>query len=977
MPDPRETPAMQQYYRFKQRHPGCVLLFRIGDFYEMFDDDAVTVSRAIGLTLTQRTAGVPMCGLPHHQLEPYLKKLIDKGFRVAVCEQIEPAENAKGLVARAVTRVLTPGTLVDHALLDDASASTLGAVCFTGEGDQSPAALAVVDASTGAFDLMHAPADAVVDELLRRSVRELLFAPLADNSAPPRVQRCLDALGLSGTPRPTWHFRRDEALQALLEHFGVRSLAGYGLRDDDPAVPAAGALLRYLQETQTASSQDAEAAAGIASGAVPRSTLAHLRPPRLQNPGDTLVIDAVSLRALEVERTIRAPAQGTTQAASDGSLVGLFLSGGTGSTRGGVCATPMGKRLLRDWLCRPSGDLATIRARHDAVSALKEDRRLAEELASLLARVPDVSRIAGRLALGRATPRDLVALAAGVAQGPPLLALLEGVRTFANLIERLRRCVDLAPLAARTLSACVDEPPPHLREGGLIRDGVDAELDEARSLQKDAGQWLVEYQQRLLAEHALPGLKVGYNRVFGYYIELTSAQARQAPSTFTRKQTLKNAERYITPELHDFERRVSTAESRALSRERQLFDDLCAGFASRQGELAAFADALAEIDVLRGFAEHAARAGWVRPDMSERPILRIHDGRHPVLERTLGRDFVPNDVALRDDDAPSARTPSPDPSVPDAPPASASDEADLASLALITGPNMAGKSTFIRQVALITLLAHAGSFVPASRATIGLCDRIFTRIGADDALHAGQSTFMVEMTETANILHHASERSLVILDEIGRGTSTLDGLSLAWAITEYLAALGCRTLFATHYHELTDLAEPSAPSHSDTRDADIAGRIRPAAPRLRNLHVAVREWPLDASSPAGETQIIFLHRILPGRTDQSYGIHVARLAGIPSEVIARARDVLESLAVHHAGDASRAARPQPAPEAPGRGARAPRSSARDDQLPLFTEFVRHPAVDQLREVKLDQITPLQAFDLLRQLHGMATDPRDR
>jgi DNA mismatch repair protein MutS len=972
MPDPRETPAMQQYYRFKKRHPGCVLFFRIGDFYEMFDDDAVLVSKAIGLTLTQRTAGVPMCGVPHHQLETYLKKLIDKSFRVAVCEQIEPAESAKGLVARAVTRVLTPGTLVDGTLLEDATPIKLAAILFTGSGEDSPAEIAVVDASTGQFTLASASGvnhgQSIIDELMRRSVRELLYAAPADNAVPPRVKRCLDALGISGTPRPTWQFRTQEAREALIEHFKVKSLAGFGIRDDDAAIPAAGAIVRYLAETQTAAAGDADAQVGVANGIIPKSTLAHLRPPTREHPGDWMTIDAVSLRALEVERVIRA-APGAMDAGLEGSLLGVFLTGPAGSgSGGGVCKTAMGKRLLREWLCRPSRSLAVIESRHAAVAALKEDRRLAGELRDLLADVPDAARIAGRIALGRATPRDLVAIARGLSRAPSIAALLDGVASLKPLHTRLASPAnELRPVATHILDACVEEPPPHLREGGLIKDGIDKELDEARRLQTDAGHWLVEYQERLLQEHSLPGLKVGYNKIFGYYIELTAAQARSAPAAFTRKQTLKNAERYITPELHEFERKVSTAESRALSREREIFEELSASIASRLSEVATIADAFGELDVMLGFAEHASRAGWVRPTMTDGNVLTIHDGRHPVLERTLGRDFVPNDVEIGSDEATERRSDEVVPADTSCSIPPSLDRSVASSLSLITGPNMAGKSTFIRQVALITLLAHAGSFVPAARATIGLTDRIFTRIGADDALHAGQSTFMVEMTETANILHHASPRSLVILDEIGRGTSTLDGLSLAWAITEHLAQVGCRTLFATHYHELTDLADRG---ETDPQD--------PLAGRIKNLHVAVREWPLDAHAEEGaasETQIIFLHRILPGKTDQSYGIHVARLAGLPQGVIGRAREVLASLAVHH-GPATHANVPADADNGAAAKSKKPRVPATRVEAPggqmgLFTEFVQHPAVDALRELKIENLSPLQAFDELRKLKDAA------
>ncbi|HHN78777.1 MAG TPA: DNA mismatch repair protein MutS [Phycisphaerales bacterium] len=491
----------------------------------------------------------------------------------------------------------------------------------------------------------------------------------------------------------------------------------------------------------------------------------------------------------------------------------------------------------------------------------------------------------------------------------------------------------LSTLADEIRASCVDDPPATLRQGGLIRDGVDESLDEARLLQRDAGRWLAEYQTRLIEQHDLPSLKVGFNKVFGYYIELPSAQARRAPEGFTRKQTLKNAERYITPELKTFEENVTTAEQRALERERVLFTRLLERAAERVGEIGRYADAVAELDVLSALAGKAFRRGWTRPEITDEPVLSIEGGRHPVLDELLGERFVPNDVALgragRPPDAsgtPSSNTPH------DSGPGDAS---DAPRLALITGPNMAGKSTFIRQNALLVLLASIGSYIPADRATVGVCDRIFTRVGADDALHRGQSTFMVEMTETAAILNSATPRSLVILDEIGRGTSTLDGLSLAWAITEHLAGEadrpGPRTLFATHYHELTELEER------------LPGRVQ-------NLHVQVREWP----GADGRNEIIFVHRIAPGRADRSYGVHVARLAGVPVSVTDRAEAVLASLSVQE-GNRVEPSRVEP-PKA-----------RRGEQMGLFTEYLPHPVVERLRELKLDSLSPMQAFDVLRGL----------
>jgi DNA mismatch repair protein MutS len=935
MADPRETPAMQQYYRFKRQHPSCVLMFRIGDFYEMFDEDAVKVTQAIGLTLTQRTEGMPMCGVPYHQLETYLRRLILAGFRVAVCEQLADASQVKGLVPRGVTRVVTPGTAVDESLLRGDAVNTLAAVMFTGSGDDSPASMAIVEVSTGEFIVADAGATSVVDELARRGVRELLFADPGTGVAPPRVKRLLDALGIAETPRPAWQFRPSESIEALREHYGVSTFGGYGIADGDPVLQAAGAVVRYLKETQTLSEEDAKLVGGFVSG---RATLKHLRSPRREDASQVCVIDAVSLRSLEIERTIRG--QGTTE----GSLLGVFLDGG-------ISRTPMGKRLLRSWLCRPLKEAATIRERQACVRTMVEDRTLAEHADAAMAQIQDVTRIAGRVALARCTPRDVVALAKSILAAETLATAMAGSHSFAKRQKELAAaCAACKSFAQRIVAGCVEDPPVHLREGGLFKDGVDAELDENRLLQKDAGVWLSEYQARLIQEHNLPSLKVGYNSVFGYYIELPAAQARQAPAMLVRKQTLKNAERYTTPELREYEARVMNAKQRAEDRERALFSQLCVEGAALLEAIAVIGDEVGAIDVLCAFANKAVKRSWRCPEIVEEPVLSIHAGRHPVLDETLGSEFVPNDVELGVAEA-------------------------TARLALITGPNMAGKSTFIRQTALITLLAHTGSFVPADRATIGITDRIFTRIGADDALHAGQSTFMVEMIETANILNHFTARSLVVLDEVGRGTSTLDGLSLAWAIAEHLAAPmgaaetdeagssaggGPRTLFATHYHELTDLEER------------LSGKVR-------NLHVAVREWPAGD----GHAEIVFLHRILPGRTDQSYGLHVARLAGMPMAVVARGREVLASLAVHHAGPLAAGSSGLGAVPASGGNGIAGGGGAgvkpdvrnvpglkpveRGAQMSLFTEYMSHPALDALRETKLDALSPLQAFDALRRL----------
>ncbi len=908
---------MRQHRRFKQQHPECVLFFRMGDFYEMFGEDAERLAPALGLRLSNRGSPIPMAGVPHHQLDTYLRKAIAHGFRVAVCDQVQDPKEAKGVVDRAVTQVVTPGTLVDETLLAGEQVASLAAVAFL---DDNHAACAIAELSTGILIVADGTPERLLDELAQRSVREVLYAETADGKMPPRIDRLVEPSGAHATGRPAWHFRPAEAMEAIGEQYRVTGVGGFGLGDDDPAIGALGAVVRYLRETQGVGRDASDATSG-GEFQRQRATLAHLRPPRREENDRFCALDATSLRALEIERTIRSGSVA-------GSLLGIFLESSAGTRC--VLRTPMGRRLIREWLCRPLARADDVRARQSAVAALVEDRAAAAALGERLSGIQDVARIAGRLALGRLTPRDLVCLGGAIERLPALLDTVSNTPALRALHGALSAAGDaLTPLGGTIVRTCVDEPPGHMREGGLIRDGVDAELDEARGLQRDAGKWLADYQSRLIGEHDLPSLKVGYNKVFGYYIELPAAQARRAPESLTRKQTLKNAERYVTPELREFEHKVTTADARAVQRERELFDELARDAGGRVGELQAFADALAELDALLGLADKARARGWVRPEIADEPVLTIHGGRHPVLDELLEGRFVPNDCELGTGEA-------------------------EARLALITGPNMAGKSTYIRQNALLVVLASIGGYIPADRATIGVCDRVFTRVGADDALHRGQSTFMVEMTETAAILNNATPRSLVILDEIGRGTSTLDGLSLAWAIAERLAGEGCddnaagpRTLFATHYHEITDL------------EKRLPGRVR-------NLSVAVREWTApDEQNPEGRAEIIFLHRILPGRADQSYGVHVAALAGIPASVTARAREILESLSVQHSAQFD-----------PGRIDRAGvgRGPACDPdaQLGLFAPTT-HPAVERLRELKLDAMTPLQAFDALRELHTSVGD----
>ncbi|MFK7789473.1 MAG: DNA mismatch repair protein MutS [Phycisphaeraceae bacterium] len=908
-----DTPAMRQYKHFKKQHPGCVLFFRMGDFYEMFYEDAVLANRVMGITLTQRSEGVPMAGVPYHSVEGYLRKMIQAGHRVAICEQVEDAKEAKGVVKRDVTRVMTPGTLTDESLLDEGAENPLAAITYHHQAGSAgaQASIAWLELSTGSFSVATLNETEAEEELARIAPSELLYCDTATGDAPMRIEHLKQQLGCSTTGRPSWQFRIDEATDALKTQYGVAQLTGFGFADDDPALTAAGALLQYLGETQ----RSGEEASGT-----PKQ-LAHLRPPKRFARAEHLVIDPTSLRSLEIDRTLRT---GKT----DGALLGIF----TGPS---APATAMGKRMLRHWLCYPLSDRGGIEQRQSVVQAMVDDSRFRRELKEAIEPVQDIERIAARLAVGRATPRDLVALGRSVGQAKQVqdvLADRPNQSTYHDRAASLLAILD--PLAVTIHTACIEQPPAHLREGGLIADGHDAELDEARSLQRDSHAWLAKYQSKLAEEHDIPHIKVGYNRVFGYYIELSAMNKDKAPDSWSRKQTLKNAERFITQELKEFEGKVLSAESRAVSREQALFAELCEKGASEMATLHGFAQLVAELDVLSAFAERSTRAKYVKPTIVDEPVLHIDAGRHPVLDELLGDQFVPNDLELGvgGSDLGAQTNPLSNESEPQNPKPK-TQSPPSASLALITGPNMAGKSTYIRQAALITLLAHTGCFVPADSAVVGLTDRIFTRVGANDELHAGQSTFMVEMTETANICHHATERSLVILDEIGRGTSTLDGLSLAWAIAEHLAGPGKaagnkttsgggpRTLFATHYHEITTLAE--------------------RLPQVTNLSVTVREW---------QDEIVFLHRIAPGSADRSYGIHVAKIAGIPDSVIKRANQLLADLAVKNASAKPQAAVPPPP----------------QPQMSLFKEYLPHPVMEKLASTDLNILSPIEAFDLLRE-----------
>jgi DNA mismatch repair protein MutS len=823
------TPMMQQYREAKERHPGTLLFFRNGDFYELFEEDAEVGARLLGIQLTRRDKTVPMAGVPHHALDRHLARLLQAGHRVAICEQMEDPATVRGRpVRREVTRVVTPGTLTEDTFLDPRRSNHLAAVYPHG----TQVGLAWVELSTGQFQAADVPWDRLGDELGRLAPAECLHAEGDPGRLTDRLRAGAPATTL--TARPDWNFDPATGRAALFHHFHVTTLTGFGFDDDQPCLVAAGALVLYLQETLKAS-------------------LTHLHRLRPYRQDRVLLLDEVTRRSLELTRTLRDNAR-------DGSLLSVLDR----------TVTAMGSRLLQDWLVAPLADRRAIEQRLDAVAELLEEPALRQQLRELLGEAFDLQRLTARVSTGRASPRDLGHVARTLRLLPRLKAKVTARRCdlLRDLESRLELCPDLREALENALEA---EPPQSAKEGGVIRKGYHAELDELRDAAKGGKDWIARYEADQIRRTNIPSLKVRYNKVFGYYIEVTHTHAAKIPEDYRRKQTLKNAERYITPELKEYEDKVLGAEEKSVQIEYELFCALRDQVAAQAQRLLQTAEVLAALDVLAGLAELASSRQYCRPELADEPVLEVRDGRHPVLDQTLPPGtFVPNDVHL----GPEA-----------------------GHFLLITGPNMAGKSVYIRQSSLITLMAQMGSFVPAASARVGIADRVFTRVGASDELGRGQSTFMVEMTEAANILNNATARSLVILDEIGRGTSTYDGVSLAWAITEYLHdQVGCRTLFATHYHELAQLADK--------------------LPGLRNYNVLVREW---------QDEIIFLHQIAPGSADKSYGIHVAQLAGVPREVLDRAKEVLAELEAH----------PVQTRERPGR--RRPRRTG-EAQPSLFTDL---------------------------------------
>jgi DNA mismatch repair protein MutS len=855
---------MQQYREIKARHPHTILFFRMGDFYEMFEDDAKLAARELGLTLTSRNNGgaaeVPLAGVPVKAATEYLRRLIAKGHRVAICEQMEDPRLAKGLVRREVVETLSPGAILADDWLERNRNNFLVALAPGSDA----VGLAALDLTTGEFALeVVAPAD-LAAALARYEAPELVL---------PAATPCpAAAAGCATAEREAWEFDPELAREDLVRTFGLASLDGLGVEAGDaPALGAAGALLRYARE--------------LKPGGLP-----HLARPRLVRPGDVLPLDEMTRRNLELVEPLRPGAAGVTLL----EVIDRTL-------------TPMGARLLRRWLLAPLVDPHAVNARLDAVEVLHTDTRGRDRLREALDGVRDLERLASRAAMGRATPRELGSLRDSILKLPDVAAALDALegRERAALLERAADELDhLADLGAELERALVERPAAQAADGDAIRPGYDAELDELRNVRDGGKQYIAALQARERERTGIGSLKVGYNRVFGYYIEVTRTNLDQVPADYERRQTLTGAERFVTPELKQYEAKVLGAEERIATREAELVDALRRRVGDAIARVQRTAAALARLDVWAGLADVARRERYVRPEVSEAFTLLLEGSRHPVVERMMPREtFIPNDVRL--------------------------DEAGR--VILLTGPNMAGKSTLLRQVGLCVLLAQIGGFVPARRAVIGVVDRLFTRVGASDNLVRGQSTFMVEMSETSAILHGASARSLVLLDEIGRGTSTYDGVAIAWAVTECLHnQIGCKTIFATHYHELTQLTEELA--------------------HARNFNVAVRE--------AAET-IVFLHRLEPGGADRSYGIHVGRLAGLPGSVVARAWQVLKLLeAGHHVAD-----RTVPLP---------PDAS----QLGLFGGGAGpHPLLAELAQLDVNALSPLEALtrlaDWQRRLQGNA------
>jgi len=859
------TPMMRQYLELKEKYSDCLLFFRLGDFYEMFFEDAKTAAKELDLVLTGRDCGLteraPMCGVPYHAVDNYVSKLIEKGYKVAICEQMEDPSLAKGLVERDVIRIITPGTVIEDRMLEEGQNSYIASIAT---GDNA-IGLAYADVSTGEFYLLQLsgkqPAVALLDELERIRPREIIAEPslFLQQLLSRQISAAyyLEQYGASA-------FLPENAKDILKRHFQVSSLSGFGVDDSPYAVSAAGALMRYLDETQ-------------------KNALSHIRGMRLLNRSQYMVLDATTRRNLELTQPLRFGGN------KKNTLIHLLDHAKTG----------MGGRMLRDWVDRPLQSIQEIERRLDAVGALKEDLTQRKQVQELLHGMYDIERLCSKIVYGSVNARDCVALIQTIQRVPIIKEALRASESEA--LSSISRDLDeMDDVLNLLLSAITEEPPATLKDGGFIRTGYNAEVDELRNIAENSQSWLENFEQAQREITKIKSLRVSYNRVFGYYIEVTKSYLAQVPYEYERKQTLANAERFVTPELKEMEQKILGAKDRLVVLENELFAGIRELLVECTGRLQSNGSLIAELDCYGSLAEVAANNNYCRPNWNQQGRIQIVNGRHPVIENAMKEPFVPNDVLLnRTDDR----------------------------LLIITGPNMAGKSTYMRQTALIALMAHIGAFVPVSKADLCIVDRIFTRIGASDDLSSGQSTFMVEMSEVANILHNASENSLLILDEIGRGTSTFDGLSIAWSVLEYIAdakKCGAKALFATHYHELTEL------------EGELPG--------VKNFRVTVREIGED---------IVFLRKIVRGGADQSFGIQVARLAGLPELVLARAKEILEKLE-----SADIAAKREPA------------KIETSVQPSLLDESGEESALRILREMDVNHLTPLEALNQLFALHAM-------
>ncbi len=862
--DKTDTPMMRQYKRIKSEHTDKILFFRMGDFYEMFGEDAKVASKVLDLVLTTRSKdkdAIPLAGLPYHSVDTYLARMLKAGYKVAICEQVEDPAQAKGVVKRAVTRIVTPGTLIDESLISYKKNNYITALFR----NRDTTGVSLCDISTGELSAGEFPSGQVLDILAAYEPSECVFAEQKDEELD-YLPLLRERYGCTLTPWPDYSFCEDTGLEDLKKHLQVSSLMGYGMDEDMETAPKALAgLFSYLLDTQ-------------------RGVLGQITSLRKISRDNYMILDRTSLQNLEIF--------------SSRGERGTSLIEAVDNT-----VTAPGARLLRDWVRQPLTNVREIKSRLKCVEELVNKTDLLDESRTVLGSMFDMERLITRISCRRANARDLISLAKSLAAVPKLAYVLRDADSGG--LKRLNDEDSYNDIVQEIQRIIRDDAPALVREGNMINTGVDEELDELRSIRDSGKDWISNLQKRLIEETGIPKLKVGYNRVFGYYIEITRLHAAKAPESFIRKQTLVNAERFITPELKEYEAKVLGADERIKKLEFKLFEQLQEKISGFISPIQKTSRKTAEIDVYSSFATSAARWGHTRPAVTSEKDLLIREGRHPVLEQTLGESaFVPNDTVVRYQDN---------------------------QITIVTGPNMSGKSTYIRQVALIVLMAQIGAFVPAREASIGVADRIFTRVGASDDLSLGHSTFMVEMTEVANILNNATDRSLVILDEVGRGTSTYDGVSLAWAITEYLhnnTRVAARTIFATHYHELTQLEE--------------------LFDRISNCNVNVKEW---------KNQIIFLHKITPGATDRSYGIHVAKLAGVPSPVLRRAEEILQGLESGNTSNTVIAGHELPAVK-------------KDKQLTLF-ETPDERVNKTLRDIDINNMTPVQALLKLQELRDMA------